>query len=188
MAVCQDGSSFSFDIHEIHSHPAHPGGDVAVELTAAVKRTAKQDVFRSAGVIVEEAISEAITSTGSSCPNPSHLKRTVNRSRQTQRPPEPTDLHFELDTSFTPAGFLRKDIRVGEARHLLFFTDEQLAVLDKAKTWYLDGTFKLVRRPFSQLFSVHAFIKGDSGKLKQVPLAFAMMSRRTKADYKKVQT
>ena len=50
-------------------------------------------------------------------------------------------------------------------------TDEQLQLLQQGKRWYLDATFYVVRRPFQQLFSVHAFVrKGDS--LKQVLLAF----------------
>ncbi|XP_052276039.1 uncharacterized protein LOC127875218 [Dreissena polymorpha] len=83
--------------------------------------------------------------------------RVVNRKRQRLRPDDPQDLDFELQEDFLPDGFLKGDIKVDGRRHLIFATDEQFSLLKTAKRWYLDGTFKVVRKPFDNLMSVHAF-------------------------------
>ena len=60
-----------------------------------------------------------------------------------------------------------------------------LNILCRAKRWYLDGTFKIVKEPFTQLFSIHAFVKSESS-IKQLPLVFVLMSGKRKKDYRKV--
>ena len=86
------------------------------------------------------------------CPGlskPDNLARAANRLRQTQRPRDPEDLDFELQEEHIPDGFLRADIRKHGQRHLVFATDQQLEYLSKAKSWYIDGTFKLCDAHFS---------------------------------------
>ena len=60
-----------------------------------------------------------------------------------------------------------------------------LNTLCRAKRWYLDGTFKIVKEPFTQLFSIHASVKSESSN-KQLPLVFVLMSGKRKRDYRKV--
>lgn len=111
--------------------------------------------------------------------------RNANRVRQRARPDEPRDLDFDLDMDHVPPNFFRKDVKVGERRHLIFASDEQLRLLSQARQWFVDGTFYVVNHPFTQLFTVHAFIKKDD-EIKQVPLVYALMSGKRRRDYKKV--
>ena len=111
--------------------------------------------------------------------------RNANRVRQNMRPADPHDLSFVLQENHIPQEFLQKDITSSRSRHLIFATKEQRAYLSSAKTWYVDGTFYVVWRPFYQLFSVHAFVKSDAN-IKQIPLVYAIMSGKRKKDYKKV--
>ncbi|KAK2168095.1 hypothetical protein LSH36_20g00068 [Paralvinella palmiformis] len=64
------------------------------------------------------------------------------------------------------ANFFRGDVTIerssGDGCYLIFATTEQLA-------------FKLVRKPFTRLYSVDAFLRSDD-EVKQVPLAFFIMS------------
>ena len=87
-----------------------------------------------------------------------------------------------MDISHTIDDFLVKDVSLDTPRQLLFGTSQELDVLSRARQWYVDGIFKVVGQPFYQLFSVHAFIR-SSRWAKKVPLAFALMSRRTTSGY-----
>ncbi|VDI30203.1 Hypothetical predicted protein [Mytilus galloprovincialis] len=152
--------------------------------TVKAKSQARQDVFRSAGAIVETAIlqhSDPSQPAGSRVKQ-SNLVRVVQRTKQKLRPDEPHDLEFELDLDFIPPGFLQRDSHVDSKRHLLFATTAQLTVLEKAQRWFIDGTFKIVAAPFYQLLSIHAFITANNCT-KSVPLAFIVISRRCKIDY-----
>ena len=82
---------------------------------------------------------------------------------------------------------MKADLSVHGRRHIIFATDDQLLHLSKAKTWYIDGTFKLVCHLFKQLLTINAFVRKDN-HAKQVPLVFVLMSGKKKKDYCKVSS
>lgn len=76
-------------------------------------------------------------------PAPRFLARNVNRQRQGTRPRHPTDLEFEVQENAIPEDFFQYDVEVNNRRHLIFATKVQLQLLDQAKNWFMDGTFKV---------------------------------------------
>ena len=88
-------------------------------------------------------------------------------------------MEFLINDKHIPKDFMKADIHVKEKRHILF------ATLSKATKWYIDGTFKLCRHPFKQLFTINAFVH-DSENAKQVPLCFVFMSGQSASNYQKV--
>ena len=109
---------------------------------------------------------------------------TIMRHRNLHAPPKVKDLNFEIERRFLPdvANFYRGEVCTKEGRHLIFFSDTQLDYLKKAKSWYVDGTFKIVKDPFTQLLTIHTTVMYNN-KTTSIPIAFIYMSRRRKIDY-----
>ena len=153
-----------------HFHPAQLGAAKATRVKATVKKKAADDIFTSATAIVHKVLlQDGNNQTCPSLPKPDYLARQVNWHKQKVRPAEPTDLVSEIDEQFVPEAFYRGSvIAVGDKKHLLFASDNMLHILATAKVWYIDGTFKLVKHLFTQLLSIHAFVRqGEDSK--QVP-------------------
>jgi hypothetical protein len=72
----------------------------------------------------------------------------------------------------------RMEVIVGRGvtrrRHLIFANKKQLEILKTCHRWYVDGTFKLVRKPHFQLWSIHGFIC-KNGLMKQVIISVIIL-------------
>ena len=151
------------------------------------KREGLNDLYKPAQAIAEKNLSPVFENDIKDLPNtpkPRNIARATNRQRQSARPSDPTDLSFAID-EIAVDGFLKADVKCEHNRHLIFATDTQLFYLAEARRWYGDGTFKIVKHPFVQLYTIHAFVKkGDATK--QVPLVFIFMSGKSYEDYRTV--
>jgi hypothetical protein len=125
------------------------------------KKEGLKDVSKSAAKIVQDAMSKNID-LNTPCPalsDPALLSRRVNRCRKSQRPTEPATLDFTVDQDFIGEGFLREDVKIYGMRHLVFATDLQLELLSKAKSWYVDGTFRDGKKTLDATFHSTCFFE-----------------------------
>ena len=114
---------------------------------------------------------------------PTNLRRIVNRTRASKVqkikqtcflflifPTYPNILKWWYTIWF---GWKRKT-------HLIFATKKQLRLLRPTKSWYFDGTSRLVKKPMMQLWTIHGFLKVWNAPKKRYELkqvrAFALCS------------
>ncbi|XP_052233655.1 uncharacterized protein LOC127846443 [Dreissena polymorpha] len=157
-SVTQEGDIFQGK--GTHTHAADPLMRKKVELKRNLKTEAVADVFAASCRLVDDhmKVFEAIDF---NLPKPQTLTRILNCAREKHRPTDPSSLDFEVDTDFIGDRFLRGDERVDGERHLIFASDDQLSRLQQSNRWFVDGTFHVVRKPFYQLLSVHAFLRHE---------------------------
>ena len=144
-----------------HIHDAQPRVATSHCICKEVKATALSNIFESAAEITDEVISEHINNGEPlpSLPAPANLAKATNHHRQCHHPKDPVTLDFDVAEVFIPDGFFKKDVKAGTHHHLIFATNKMIKLLSSAKNLFLDATFKVVKLPFTQLLSIHAFIK-----------------------------
>ena len=124
-------------------------------------------------------------------PSMKSMANIINYHRRKTRPkpPKANDLNFELKVNCIPQDFYRGEVRVGpradERRHFLFSTSRQMELLRSAKLLKIDGTFKIVQRPHTQLLTVHANIRTTQHE-RNMPLFYILMSGKREVDYTRV--
>ena len=157
------------------------------KVNAHLKEKTAQEVFTSASSIVDDILLENVDpqSAVEALPRYENLVCTVNRPREKKRPKYPQSLDFTLVEEHILENFLMDDIEVDGQHHLIFASDHMLDLLSKTKTWYMDGTFRVIWAPCQQLFSIHAFLRKNND-MKQVPLLSVIMSSCRKRNYKAV--
>ena len=66
-------------------------------------------------------------------------------------------------------------------RVIVFATEENVKELARAKTWFLDGTFKTAPNIFLQLLTIHGIVRDHP-----FPLVYALLPNKTTDSYSAV--
>lgn len=185
--------SLSGEIIKVVKHKH--GGEQAVleskEIVNKIKSEAKVNGNRPGSVIIAENVATANEDVHGQLPSISLLNRTIQRTREQQRPPAPLNPETLDDLLVTEAysktlrgdKFLYFDYKIGtqESSRVLIFTTEKkknMATLENCETWMADGTFDCVPRIFSQLYTVHGYINRQA-----LPLVYVLTSSKTTKVY-----
>lgn len=112
-----------------------------------------REMFRPTKILVEP-IGESYFNENPQMDLPSldNFVWSVNKKRSGGRPKHPANLEFDLEMNNIPLDFLLRDIQVGSDQDkdpFLLFCTEKLEIMSACKRWYMDGTFKLVKHPFT---------------------------------------
>ena len=76
--------------------------------------------------------------------NPQYLARTLNRHRAKSRPKHPRSLDdLVIQDEHMPAILHSTDFWINGRRHIMLYSDNQLHLLQNARVWYVDGTYKV---------------------------------------------
>ena len=81
----------------------------------------------------------------------------LNRHRSKGRPANLSS-DITIDTSQLPDNFYRGMVTNAGEKHVVLMSDYMIEKLAECKVWYIDGTFRIINKPFSQLLGIHGFI------------------------------
>ena len=151
---------FPHGCNQTHCNPADFGRDIWKTINLTAQEMSASVTYRYLGTneIAFAALrrhkNEAHTS---QLPTLTNRCRYINKCRHELHPPNlpQNDLNFEIADSYFMPGFYRGEVQGNDrAGHLIFATKEQLEYLANCRRWFIDGTFKIVSRPFSQLLTI----------------------------------
>ena len=155
---------------ENHCHPPDPASVIKAKIYRDCKDAALGNLNERTSAILNAVFLKYFKENvpGSHFATKQYARRVVNRVRMQLRPnpPLPNDVLFQLATSYVSMlGFFRADLTVemadGIARHLIFMLEDARILLKTRKRWFIDATFKIIKLPFMQLFTISAFVKSE---------------------------
>ena len=182
--------------HE-HNHPPIYSHMAQAQYLQELRRMAVQRPFETPTALITELLKESghlrslieAIGLGTACTQIFNLRQLVRAVRRRELPPAITGLWDFIDLSFFPVAaknFIKFDLSVrtahGGGRFLGLANDMMLDFMFRADIWFIDATFKPVRRPFRQLLVVHV-VFNQGARQASIPVFYILMSNRTTVNY-----
>lgn len=79
--------------------------------------------------------------------------------------------------------FLKPWLSINDNDMLVFVTTQAKDWMKNCKTYFSDGTFNVVPKPFTQLYTIHSDIGSDADSTKVVPCIFALLPNKCTETY-----
>jgi len=73
---------------------------------------------------------------------------------------------------------MQYDSDPSDERILIFFTKENLELMEKCNNWFVDGTFKCTPTLFTQIYTIHV-LKTNS----LIPTVYALLPNKSQKAY-----
>ena len=148
-----------------HSHTPNPEEVKSLRLLANIKRTAAEQPEAPPARIMR-CLQEATPAVLAQLPDRTNIRKQIQRSRLKELPSNPQSIaalreipdvyrktlvgeNFLLYDSYEDENY---DLECG--RIIMFCTQENLRLLFRSQTWFVDGTFSTVPSIFFQLFAI----------------------------------
>lgn len=175
-----------------HSHAPDARLHGKKKVMRKIKKLAKTTA-QSARSIVYESLADIPKAVSAQIPATQQIVQQINRIRQDpeapKNPNKVSEIQFSEKQSKTKKGqnFILYDSGVNDDledfRILVFGTQENLDFLARCDAWYMDGTFNITPRLFTQLYTIHGRYDGH-----HVPLIWTLTTDKSQETYEDIFT
>ena len=87
-------------------------------------------------------------------PKKQNLIDCINYNRRKGRPTDLKTINFVINFEKIQQHFFRS---INQSKHIILMSEEMIINLEKCRVGYIDGTFRIINKPFKQLLGIHYF-------------------------------
>ena len=178
-------------LNNIYSSHTHGSDPVRIDMLKGYNKVKERsiDSEESTRVILSYCIEQMGASSVAQLPKLESVKRTIRtyKSRSEENCGNPTCaaeiiVPEKYKVTLKQEPFLLFDSGYGDVNRMIIFAAPRfLSLLADSRTWYADGTFKVVPEYFFQLYTIHAEKDGFV-----YPCVYALLPNKTSSTYRRL--